>query len=590
MSRITYTAPLLISLVALIGCPGDDTSVVDTDDPTGTSTGPGTATGPGTNTMTTTVDPDSTTADGSTTNTDDCEEPCGAGECCVAGSCFGPPDPACDGGCAEGEECQYADGSDECDGIGMCVGVDCGVPGNYGNCANDMDMPDTTLCEMGSICVSGPDVTACALQDCSDVCECPVAPETGDAPVTCEDVTADMVNDCYLDCSGGETCPDSMICFGGFVCVHPVGDPPPEEPLWGDCGNGAVCETGSFCITAPDGTWCSAACADITDCEPVPGTGDAPAACADVTGDMMPECILSCMGGETCPDGMICFGDQVCVWPEIPDPEEGYGNCGLPGGECSMGAVCLDDQPMMGMDPAWTVCSEAGCADASECLQLAPATGDAPITCADPAGMGGPNTCYLDCAGGQTCPDGMSCIDSSWCAWEQGMSLFEDDFESGDFMMGGWTLNDVDAQPVDMNVAFVTDAWVVSDQVDGMGVNLSATSTSWYDPVGQSDDWLISPQIMAGPNTRVYWSARSFSEGFPDGYELRISTAGTDPADFMANVELFTIGAETVGYSDRFVDLAAAGYADMPVYLAWRNVTNDGFLLAVDNVAVVEMP
>jgi hypothetical protein len=34
----------------------------------------------------------------------------------------------------------------------------------------------------------------------------------------------------------------------------------------------------------------------------------------DVTGDMVDECVLGCGGGASCPAGMACFADFVCVW------------------------------------------------------------------------------------------------------------------------------------------------------------------------------------------------------------------------------------------------------------------------------------
>ncbi|MEX1366537.1 MAG: choice-of-anchor J domain-containing protein [Nannocystaceae bacterium] len=261
---------------------------------------------------------------------------------------------------------------------------------------------------------------------------------------------------------------------------------------------------------------------------------------------------------------------------------------------CQAGEDCLQDGDMM--TPAtWAVCSQPGCMTEADCTFAPPSTGAAPVTCGDPTdGMGmPPDRCYLDCAAGQTCPDGMSCRNDSWCAWDAPSdTLLFDDFQTGDFSMG-WTLNDVDGNTsfADPSVDYVTDAWVVSDFIDGgAGSNLSAHSTSYYSPAAASDDWLISPQIMLGPNTRVYWYSQSFSGAFPDGFELRISTAGTAVADFEANPELFSLAGEDTSYVLHIVDIAAAGYADQSVYLAWRNTTFDGWLLAVDNVAVADFP
>lgn len=645
MFRLTHAAtPLVIGMLALSGCPDDgvpqDTESSSSGDPT--STGP--ATPPTTTGPDPTPDPDSSSGGGSAI----CDPPCDADQCCVgdpgeAGICTAQMEPVCSPSCSNTEVCQYPDGIDACDGVpGECV--TCGAdPGGYDPCA-EMDCPDGSVCITDS--ADSPSYAVCAPQGCGeDSCACPLPPDTGTAANTCGELGGDDGGgSCFLDCSGDETCPDGMECIshsgqqlcafvtgstcciandsGGCddmtcqdavcdvdpsccdmawdqLCVNLAllgcpdvcpGGPEPLEP-WGDCVNEFnPCPFGDTCITGPGGAFgfCSTTpCVDATDCDPPPPGGDAMEECLPILQDPMGNpvnaCAIDCAMGQICPDGMICELD-VCAWElEV----RAFENCGISDTVCELDEICLSDGGMM-MDPTWAVCSQQMCMDVSECQYDPPPGGDAPIVCADPTGMGGPNACYLDCAGGMiTCPDGMECINDSWCAWPQGTPIFFDDFETGDFSMG-WTLNDVDGHTPNMNVNFVNDAWVVSDAVDGP--NLSAFSTSWYEPVNQSDDWLISPPIMLGANSRVYWQARTPDANFRDGYELRISTAGTGIGDFTANPPLFLIPAENTSATARYADLAAAGYANQQVHLAWRNNSNDRFLLLVDNVAVVEVP
>ncbi|MCA9705658.1 MAG: choice-of-anchor J domain-containing protein [Myxococcales bacterium] len=665
MFRFTHGAtPLVVGLLVLTGCPGDDVSI-DTDGDTGTTTNnPTTTMGPA---GPTTVDPDS----GTDTGTDDgtttdgpppvCEPDCPAGQCCIgapgqAGVCFDEPDPTCNPGCAATEICLFPDGADPCDPDTVAECITCGTDDeSYAGCFAD-------ACAAGEECLNddetAPTFGVCTPMDpCTDACDCPLPPGSGDAINACGDFGDG--NRCYLDCSGGRTCPDGLACrtlSGNSICAEPdpstpdcclangtpgcsdmmcqdticaldafccstewddicageadefcqdpmnptqticggpYMEPPPPEPLYGDCINGGMCDggMGQTCLAGSDFGWCSiVGCADDMECQPAPPTGTAAATCQtfnDGMGGTFDACALLCNMGETCPDGMSCFMGSFCVWETLPPP--GYDNCGLSDQVCGMGEVCLDDgDPMMMIDPTWAVCSDNTCADPSECGLQPPPTGNPTVTCGDPSGMGGPNTCYLGCAGGETCPDGMACTNNTLCAWPQGTSLFHDDFETGDFSMG-WTTQDVDMQMVfaDPSVSFVTAAWVASSVPD-MG-NFAATSTSWYDPAGTSDDWLISPQIMAGPNTRVYWMSRSFDGGFPDGFEMRVSTAGNTVADFV-DAPVLTIPAENEAYTGHFVDLAASGYVNQPVYLAWRNVATDGWLLMVDEVTVVELP
>ncbi|MEM9463619.1 MAG: choice-of-anchor J domain-containing protein [Myxococcota bacterium] len=629
-------------MLALTGCP-DDGVPQDTE---GSSSGDPTSTGP--SNPTTTTDPDTTigldsSSDGGSAI---CDPPCADDECCVGdpgqpGTCFGQMEPTCSPACSNTEVCQYPDGVDACDGLpGECVS--CGTdPGGYDPCA-DVSCPD------GSVCITDdpmlPSYAICAPQGCGeDQCACPL-PDSGTAPNACGELGGDDGGgSCFLDCTGGETCPEGMECIthsGQELCAFVTGstccigsdspgcddmtcqdticaiDPgccdvawddvcaglaevgcldvcpgglPPLEP-WGDCVNSTnPCPLGDTCVSRGEFGFCSTVfCADDMDCAPAPPGGDAPVACLPVLQDGMGNpvnaCVIDCAMGQTCPDGMICGLDMFCAWEiEVPTFE----NCGLSETVCAADEICLSDGGMM-MDPTWAVCGQQMCMDVMECQYDPPPGGDAAVVCADPTGMGGDNVCYLDCADGMTtCPDGMICINDSWCAWPQGTPIFFDDFETGDFSMG-WTLNNADGFTPNMNVSFVNDAWVVADVVGGP--NFSAYSTSWYEPINQSDDWMISPPIMLGANSRVYWQAFAQDPNFPDGYEVRISTAGTSIGEFNANPPLFGVPIELSTPAARFIDLAAAGYADQQVHLAWRNITLDGFLLLVDNVAVVDVP
>ncbi|MCX4246030.1 hypothetical protein [Paraliomyxa miuraensis] len=407
MARLTYTKPLLIlGVLALTACPGDDTTL-ETDsassgDESTTGNGP-TTTPPTSSTSTTddTVDSTSTTGDDPCANVE-----CPPGQECIGGSCFTCGLPTCDSDCPMGEVCECPD-DDECCDVGMCVPLDCpgdALPGNYEPCLTD-GVPDDTPCD-GAACIvdndANPQAGVCMVLGCEYSCQCPPHPGTGDAVVTCEDVTGDDVSDCWIDCGGGATCPDGMSCFGGFICIW---SDSPETPLYGDCFNGSpICADGGFCLGAgPDGAFCSGACGDVGDCQPPPATGDATIQCLDVTMDGMPECWLGCMGGETCPDDMYCYMDFICLWPEIIPPGDNYGDCfNWPGG-CEAGEdACINDNGMMPMAGA---CSQSGCADAMDC-PAAPASGNAPVACGD---LGGGNTCLLDCSMGETCPDGMAC-------------------------------------------------------------------------------------------------------------------------------------------------------------------------------------
>jgi hypothetical protein len=590
---LTKTTPVLLGMLALTACPSDDVP----QDTEGTSTGDTTTMTPTTTPMNTTVDPDSTSGEESSTTAPD---PCAGVECepgeqCVGGLCFDCGVPTCVGGCPGGEVCQCP-ADDVCCDVGECGAPICPLPtlpGNYAACLDAEGQTSDEPCD-GAGCVvdsdSNPSAGVCVAQGCQANCQCPAAPAGSAAQPTCEDVTGDNVNDCWLDCGSGSACPDGMFCFAGFICLFSINELV-DLPLYGDCANtpGAVCTDG-FCVAAPTGAVCTASCGNVADCEPVPPTGNAPAQCTDVTGDNVPECTLSCSGGQTCPDGMDCFGGFVCIWPTMapppppPPPASGYGDCvDNPESTCQPGEeTCLTS-----MDGTAGACSLGGCVDAAADCPLAPPTGTAPVTCGD---LGGGNTCYLDCSAGEVCPDGMTCTvmgaGGSACLWPDDGFLLDESFEQG-FLRPGWSLINGDGLAPAAQVSFINDAFVVSDALEA-GMNFGAYSTSYYIPAGTANDWLITPQVTLGAASVLGWRGRAPDAAYADGYEVRISTGMPIEADFMANPPLFTIADETPMFTLRSVDLAAAGYMNQAVYIAFRNNSTDDFILIIDDIQITE--
>ena len=243
---------------------------------------------------------------------------------------------------------------------------------------------------------------------------------------------------------------------------------------------------------------------------------------------------------------------------------------------CTGAEMCIFD---IAADPSVGVCAGLDCADVSECPD-APPGGDAPPACMDVAVPDG-NECILDCSAGQTCPTGMMCFIDMLCVWPQ-EGLDVEDFEDGE-IPPAWTLHDEDGNTPAEMVSFIDEAWIAAMTGSGDWV---AVSTSWYSPAGAADDWLVTPAIALSDASVLTFEARAPDVDFPDGYEVRISTTGPSVADFMANDALLDVAEEDDDFVVHTIDLAAAGYVDQIVWLAWRNDSDDQYLLQVDDIAV----
>lgn len=232
---------------------------------------------------------------GTTTSSEECNPPCAADEMCVLGACV-PVD-------------------DSTTGPPVCNDV----PGNYADCLGVGNVVDTTGCAGANNCITGGDPTiagVCSVTPCVDTCDCPGAPATGNAPIACDAITGGVEQFCYLDCSGGQTCPTGMICFADLACVWP-GEGADGVP-YGNCFDlgPSTCGLDGVCLNdnvmAPTVGVCTESCAAVGNCPASPG-GTAPVSCEDVTGDGANECILDCSLGS-CPAGMTCFGGFLCMW------------------------------------------------------------------------------------------------------------------------------------------------------------------------------------------------------------------------------------------------------------------------------------
>ncbi len=137
-----------------------------------------------------------------------------------------------------------------------------------------------------------------------------------------------------------------------------------------------------------------------------------------------------------------------------------------------------------------------------------------------------------------------------------------------------------DANTPATQVAFATNAWT---HFNAPNIGGLARSTSWFTPAGTADRWLITPSIQVPTGAFLTWKAGAVDQSFADGYEVRLSTGGTTAADF--STVLFSTPGEGAPMVSRAVSLSA--YANQNVRIAFRNNSNDKFILYVDEITVL---
>lgn len=165
--------------------------------------------------------------------------------------------------------------------------------------------------------------------------------------------------------------------------------------------------------------------------------------------------------------------------------------------------------------------------------------------------------------------------------------LFYEDFSNG--MPADFNIVDKDGKTPAANINWfpANTAWAV---LNTSFSTEAALSISWYQPVGASDDWMITSAIdipsITSPEFKflLSWWAKAQDVSYPDGYEVYISTTGNQPEDFTQL--LYSTPAENSVGIYRSVDLSS--YENQTVYIAFRNNSNDKFILIIDDILVAE--
>ena len=115
-----------------------------------------------------------------------------------------------------------------------------------------------------------------------------------------------------------------------------------------------------------------------------------------------------------------------------------------------------------------------------------------------------------------------------------------------------------------------------------------AVSTSWINPVGNADAWLITPTINnITSNTVLSWEALAPDLANLDGYEVyatSVISATPTTTDFTSGSLIYSTTAENSTWTSRGVSLA--GFAGQNIRIAFRNNSQNKYQLWLDDIMV----
>ena len=130
-------------------------------------------------------------------------------------------------------------------------------------------------------------------------------------------------------------------------------------------------------------------------------------------------------------------------------------------------------------------------------------------------------------------------------------------------------------------------AWLVYKPAAHVNINDTfAVSTSWLNPTGSADSWMISPIINnIAANTILSWEAIAPDATNSDGYSVYVSTSSNlNPTTSDFSFLLTTINTENNTWTKRGLSLAA--FSGQNIRIAFRNNSTNKYQLWIDDIKV----
>lgn len=171
-------------------------------------------------------------------------------------------------------------------------------------------------------------------------------------------------------------------------------------------------------------------------------------------------------------------------------------------------------------------------------------------------------------------------------------TIFSEDFTGTTDQTGvgslpdlGWTIYTEDSNTPHPDVNFIDEAWKIVNFTD---VGEVMASTSYFSASGQADRWAVTPEMtIPATNATLFYEVLSGDPNNPEAYEILVSTTGNSPSDFTDAAVFSEDPAPSGGMSPRSVSLE--DYVGEDIYIAFHSIGSNGYLLAVDNIAVKEL-
>jgi hypothetical protein len=166
--------------------------------------------------------------------------------------------------------------------------------------------------------------------------------------------------------------------------------------------------------------------------------------------------------------------------------------------------------------------------------------------------------------------------------------IYSEDFETSKEFPEGFIILNFDgnqiASPVCNILPWGDNGWIVGT-IPHEPKNSFAITSSKFENQEQADRWMILPKIQLSKNNYLMWRVRQ-SSNKPENwetYQILISDIGNETDDFAMIYE------SKPTYSFEYPKIDLSDFSDREVYIAIRGVGENGWMLFVDDISVVQL-
>lgn len=162
------------------------------------------------------------------------------------------------------------------------------------------------------------------------------------------------------------------------------------------------------------------------------------------------------------------------------------------------------------------------------------------------------------------------------------VNLLNENFNSG--FPVGWIAIDGDQKTPAAAVSNIGSSFSTHIDYDTLvGGDSILVATSWFNPVGKANNYLILPALTMQANGNfLHFEAKSKDPSYPEAIEVLVSTTTSDTINFTDTLYFNTLLSPN--WTQYIFDLDA--YVGQTIFIAIHHYSNDKFILCLDNFVV----